>query len=102
LALDRICFFESYTSFGIAPWNPGAGLSFVLILVFGRQLIPLLFVALLLADVINREVHFAGRNRKDPVLDCIRGESPDRSRPRGPRQIRRQPASLLGIGLSLL
>jgi len=31
LALDRICFFESYTSFGIAPWNPGTGLSFVLI-----------------------------------------------------------------------
>jgi hypothetical protein len=38
VALDRICFFESYTSFGIAPWNPGAGLSFVLILVFGWHL----------------------------------------------------------------
>ena len=42
---------QSYTSFGIAPWNPGAGLSFVLILVFGRQLIPLLFVAPLLANL---------------------------------------------------
>ena len=56
VVLDRNSSFESYTSFGIAPWNPGTGLSFVLILVFGRQLIPLRFVALLLADVINRQV----------------------------------------------
>ena len=49
--VDRISFFDSYTSFGIAPWNPGTGLSFVLILVFGRQVIPLPFVAPLLADV---------------------------------------------------
>jgi two-component system, LuxR family, sensor kinase FixL len=55
-ALDRVSFFESYVPFGITPWNPGTGLSFVLILVFGRQFIPLLFVSPLLADVVNQQV----------------------------------------------
>ena len=45
VALDRVSFFESYAQLGITPWNPSTGLSFVLILLFGRRLIPLLFVA---------------------------------------------------------
>lgn len=56
VALDRISFLESYSTVGITPWNPGTGLSFALILVFGRQLIPMLFVAPLLAVIVNRQV----------------------------------------------
>jgi integral membrane sensor domain MASE1 len=56
VALDRVSFFESYAQLGITPWNPSTGLSFVLILLFGRRLIPLLFVAPFLADMINRQV----------------------------------------------
>jgi two-component system, LuxR family, sensor kinase FixL len=56
VVLDRLSFFESYVPFGIAPWNPSAGLSFVLILIFGRQFIPLLFISPLLADAVNRQV----------------------------------------------
>jgi two-component system, LuxR family, sensor kinase FixL len=55
VALDRVSFFESDAHLGITPWNPGTGLSFVLILLFGRQLIPLLFVGPLLADIVNRQ-----------------------------------------------
>ena len=56
VALDRLSSLESHASIGITSWNPGAGLGFVLILLFGRQLIPLLFVSPLLADLINRQV----------------------------------------------
>ena len=56
VALDRVSFSESYAQLGITPWSPSTGLSFVLILLFGRELIPLLFVALFLADMINRQV----------------------------------------------
>ena len=58
VALDRVSFLESDAHLGITPWNPSTGLSFVLILIFGRRLIPLLFVAPLLADMINRQVPF--------------------------------------------
>jgi two-component system, LuxR family, sensor kinase FixL len=55
VALDRVSFSESYAQLGITPWSPSTGLSFVLILLFGRRLIPLLFVAPLLADMVNRQ-----------------------------------------------
>ena len=45
VALDRVSFSESYAQLGITPWSPSTDLSFVLVLLFGRQLIPLLFVA---------------------------------------------------------
>ena len=43
--LDWISFIEPYAHLGITPWNPGTGLSFVLLLLFGRRMIPFLFVA---------------------------------------------------------
>ena len=49
--LDWISFIEPYVSFGITPWNPSTGLSFFLILLFGRRMIPFLFVSPLLADL---------------------------------------------------
>lgn len=52
LLLDRISFIEPYAHFGITPWSPGTGLSFPLVLLFGRRMIPFLFVAPLLSDLI--------------------------------------------------
>jgi two-component system sensor kinase FixL len=52
--LDRISFIEPYAPFGITPWNPGTGLSFALVLLFGRRMIPFLFVSPLLSDVLHQ------------------------------------------------
>jgi len=54
ILLDLVSFVHPYTPFGITPWNPATGLSLSMILLFGRQMIPFLFPAQLLADVINR------------------------------------------------
>jgi len=51
--LDWISFIEPYAPFGITPWNPGTGLSFVLVLLFGRRMIPFLFVGPLLSDLVQ-------------------------------------------------
>ena len=56
VALDRVSFSESYAQLSISPWNPSTGLSFVLVLLFGRRFLPLLFLAPFLADMINRQV----------------------------------------------
>lgn len=53
--LDWISFIEPYAPFGITPWNPGTGLSFVLILLFGRRMIPFLFVGPLLSDLVQNQ-----------------------------------------------
>jgi len=53
LLLDWVSFIEPYAHFGITPWNPGTGLSFVLVLLFGRRMIPFLFVAPFLSDLIQ-------------------------------------------------
>ena len=55
LLLDWVSFIEPYAHFGITPWNPGTGLGFVLVLLFGRRMIPFLFVAPLLSDLIQIE-----------------------------------------------
>lgn len=54
--LDRISYVHPYAEYGITPWNPQAGLSFVLIILFGPRFLPLLFIAPLLADYIVRDV----------------------------------------------
>src|SRR5215831_12705371 len=54
VALDWISFIEPYAPFGITPWNPGTGLSFVLVLVFGLRMIPFLFVSPLLSDLVHQ------------------------------------------------
>jgi two-component system, LuxR family, sensor kinase FixL len=54
VVLDRISFIEPHTPFGITPWNPNTGLSFVLIPVFGLRMIPFLFIGPFLADLVNR------------------------------------------------
>jgi two-component system, LuxR family, sensor kinase FixL len=51
--LDWVSFIHPLVSFGITPWNPGTGLSFVLVLLFGWRMIPYLVLAPILSDVVN-------------------------------------------------
>jgi signal transduction histidine kinase len=52
--LDWISLIEPYAPFGISPWNPGTGLSFALVLLFGRRMIPFVFAGVLLSDLVHR------------------------------------------------
>jgi two-component system, LuxR family, sensor kinase FixL len=54
VALDRLKLPSGH--FGITPWNPDTGLSFVTVLVFGLPMIPLLFLGPFLADFVNGHV----------------------------------------------
>ena len=54
-ALDWISFIGPYAHLGITPWNPGTGLSFALVLLFGLRMIPFLLVSPLLADFLNQQ-----------------------------------------------
>lgn len=54
VALDWLSYVHPFGPFGITPWNPPTGLSFVLILIFGQRHVPLLFIAPLMADTIVR------------------------------------------------
>jgi two-component system, LuxR family, sensor kinase FixL len=51
--LDWVSFIHPLASFGITPWNPGTGLSFALVLLFGWRMVPYLFLAPMLSDVVN-------------------------------------------------
>ncbi len=52
--LDWLSYVHPFASFGITPWNPPTGLSFALILLFGTEFLPWLFIAPVLADVLVR------------------------------------------------
>jgi signal transduction histidine kinase len=52
--LDWLSYVHPFAPFGITPWNPSTGLSFALILLFGLEFLPWLFVAPLLADALVR------------------------------------------------
>jgi two-component system sensor kinase FixL len=54
--LDWISFIQPFAPFGITPWNPPTGLSFILVLLFGQRFIPLLLAAPLLADLLVRQL----------------------------------------------
>jgi signal transduction histidine kinase len=54
VALDWVSYVHPFAESGITPWNPQTGLSFALILIFGIEFIPWLFVAPLLADIVVR------------------------------------------------
>jgi two-component system, LuxR family, sensor kinase FixL len=56
VGLDRVSLIEPYAHSGITPWSPDTGLSFVLVLVFGLPMIPLLFLGPFLADLVNGHV----------------------------------------------
>ncbi|MGE3932670.1 MAG: ATP-binding protein [Rhodospirillaceae bacterium] len=54
--LDRISLIEPAGVLGITPWNPSAGLSFALLLRYGVRFAPAVFAAVVLADVLSREL----------------------------------------------
>jgi two-component system, LuxR family, sensor kinase FixL len=51
--LDWVSFIHPLASFGITPWNPGTGLSFAVVLLFGWRMVPYLFLAPILSDTVN-------------------------------------------------
>jgi hypothetical protein len=53
--LDWISYVEPYAQFAITPWNPNTGASIALILMFGRRMMPFLFIAPFLADFVLRQ-----------------------------------------------
>jgi signal transduction histidine kinase len=56
--LDWISFIDPYAGYNITPWNPPPGLSFIVVLAFGQRMIPYLFVAPLLADLLIRQLPY--------------------------------------------
>lgn len=54
LLLDWVSYVYPFGTFGITPWNPQAGLSFALILLFGIRFLPWLVMAPLFADIVLR------------------------------------------------
>ena len=50
--LDFVSFIFPLSPVGVTPWNPQTGLSFALILLWGRACLPLLFVAPALATLL--------------------------------------------------
>ena len=52
VALDWISFIEPYGPFAITPWNPNTGVSIAVVLMFGRRMIPFMFIAPLLGDLV--------------------------------------------------
>lgn len=55
VALDWISYVHPLSVSGITPWNPHIGLSFALIILFGREFAPWLFVAPLLGAILVRQ-----------------------------------------------
>jgi C4-dicarboxylate-specific signal transduction histidine kinase len=53
--LEWISFIGPYAHLGITPWNPGTGLSFALLLLFGLRMFPFLLVSPLFADFLNQQ-----------------------------------------------
>jgi two-component system sensor kinase FixL len=56
LLLDWLSFVHPFGAFGITPWNPSTGLCFVLVLRYGPRTLPVYLAALILADVIVRDL----------------------------------------------
>ncbi len=54
--LDWVSYVHPFASLGITPWNPPTGLSLALILLFGIEFLPWLFVAPVLADALVRDL----------------------------------------------
>ena len=75
--LDWISFIEPYANLGITAWNPGTGLSFALLLLFGLRMIPFLLISPLLADLLDSAIRHAVA-RRDPGFGAGRRRLFDR------------------------
>jgi len=58
IALDWISSIGSLAPLGISPWNPNVGLNFALAPLFSKRIVPLLFLAPLMADLFVRRLPF--------------------------------------------
>lgn len=54
LVLDRISYIHGIASLNITPWNPPAGLSLALLLAGGPRFAPLVYLAVIIADILLR------------------------------------------------
>lgn len=54
--LDWLSLIDPFAPLTITPWNPGTGLSFVVLLLFGKRMIPFVLVSPLLADILQRHL----------------------------------------------
>jgi signal transduction histidine kinase len=54
--LDWISYIEPYGPFAITPWNPNTGVSVAVVLLLGKRMIPFVFIAPLLADLVVRQL----------------------------------------------
>jgi two-component system, LuxR family, sensor kinase FixL len=50
--LDWLSYVEPFEGLDITPWNPQVGLSFPLVLLFGRRTVPFLFIAPLVSHLL--------------------------------------------------
>lgn len=58
LLLEWATYRHDVSPLGITPWNPSAGLAIALLLLLGWRAVPILALALLLADITVRHVAF--------------------------------------------
>lgn len=55
-ALDWVSLIEPFGTLGIAPWNPATGLSFALLLRSGLRFLPAVIAAVLVTDLLFRDL----------------------------------------------
>ncbi len=51
---DAVSYVHPFGAYGITPWNPSTGLSILVVLLWGRRMLPLLFLTPPLAEVVVR------------------------------------------------
>jgi two-component system sensor kinase FixL len=53
--LDWLSWLPKFSGYGITPWNPPPGLSLAFLLIFGIKYVPVLFVAVFIAEILIRD-----------------------------------------------
>jgi two-component system, LuxR family, sensor kinase FixL len=51
---EAVSYVHPFGAYGITPWNPSTGLSILVVLLWGRRMLPLLFLSPPLAEVVVR------------------------------------------------
>jgi two-component system, LuxR family, sensor kinase FixL len=51
---DAVSYVHPFGAYGITPWNPSTGLSILVVLLWGRRMLPLLFLTPPLAEIVVR------------------------------------------------
>jgi two-component system sensor kinase FixL len=52
--LEGVSYVHPFGAYGITPWNPSTGLSLLVVLIWGRRMLPLLFLTPPLAEIVVR------------------------------------------------